>query len=125
MYSNIVHDVDDYTSASSVAVNSAGVLFVALVVNPPDPTKDGIPENQYCVIKRIDPVTKSNTPVKYLFARDSRAMIVAEGADPNSDSGKYGNVSIAIHGSDIYIVLEIRYEGVNKQRWGILKGIAV
>lgn len=125
MFSNIVHESDHYTSSISSAFNSAGILFVACVMNPPDPIKDNRPDTQYCVIKRIDPVTKENREVKRLYARDSYTMIVNEGADPASDTGKYGNVSISIHGNDIAIVLEMRYAGVNKQRWGLLRGLAI
>src|SRR5690348_6216066 len=116
MFSNIVHDTEYYTSSIASAVNAAGVYFVACVINPPGGT-----DTQYCIVKRIDPITKENKEVKRLYASDSRVLIVAEGGDYNT-SGKYGNVTIAICGNDILIALEMRYNNVNKQRWGILRG---
>lgn len=119
MYSNIVHDCEYYTSSISCAVNAAGILFVACVINPPGGT-----DTQYCAIHRINTLTKENIQIKCLYARDSRALIVSEGGDYNT-SGKYGNVAIAINGADIHIVLETRYDNVNKQRWGVLKGLGI
>lgn len=119
MFSNIIHDTAFYTSSIASAVNAAGIVFVACVINPP-----GGVDTQYCMIKRIDPVTKENREVKCLFARDSRTLIVAEGGD-YATSGKYGNVTISIAGNDIFIVLEMRYDNINKQRWGVLRGLAV
>lgn len=117
MFSHIVEDVPYYTSSISVATNDKGILFVAAVINPPG----GI-DTQYCVIKRIDTTTGENRDVARLWARDSRSMILSEGGDPNLTNGKYGNVAIGIHGDDIKIVLEMRYDNINKQRWGVLKG---
>ncbi len=119
-FSNIIHPEDYYTASISSAVNSAGIYFVAMVINPPG----GI-DTQYCVIHRVDVATKESKEIKRIYARDSRALIISEGADPLSTNGKYGNVSIAIHGSDIFIALEMRYNNINKQRWGIFRGIAV
>lgn len=117
-FSNIVHDTEYYTSNIATAVNSGGILFIAAIIND---KKAG----QYCVIHRIDTKTKENKEVARLWSKDSEIMILAEGANPELVNGKYGNVSISISGDDIYIVLEIRYNGINKQRWGILKGKAI
>lgn len=121
-FSNIVHNEEAYTSSVSSAYNAAGILFVAAVINPPG----GI-DTQYCVIHRIDTTTKENKEIKRLYAKDSRALIIAEGADPLSTNGKYGNVTISINPltNDIGIVLEMRYDNINKQRWGVLRGLAV
>lgn len=120
MFSNIIHESDYYTSSISLAHNGAGIIFAAVIINPPGGT-----DTQYCVIKRIDPITKENREVTRLYARDSRAVILSEGADPTLANGKYGNVAITIIGDDIAIGLEMRYNNVNKQRWGILRGKAV
>ena len=124
-FSNIVFDSPYYTSAIASAVNAAGVLFVACVINPPDLVKDNIPDAQFCVIRRVDPVTKETRTVKTINARDSYDFIVREGADPEKASGKYGAVALSIHGADIYLTMTIRYNDITKQRWALLKGLAV
>src|SRR5690349_5767676 len=119
MYSHIVEDSKYYTSSIASAVNDAGILFVAAVINKP--------QDQYCVIKRIDVNSGIVSEVVKLHANDSRALILSEGGNPDPEvvNGKYGNVAISIHGNDIYIVLEMRYDGVNKQRWGVLRNKAL
>ncbi len=120
MYSNVVENEPYYTSSISSAYNKDGILFVACVINPP-----GGLMTQYCVIKRIDTITKENTEVAKLYARDSRAFLIREGAPETQNCGKYGNVSISIHEEDIAITLEMRYGEMNMQRWGVLRGKAI
>lgn len=115
MFSNIAHDSNRYTASSSIAVNSAGIIFTAVVI---------LGDDQYMAINRINPANKENREIFRIYAKDQRLFNISEGADPAKMNGKYGNVSIDILGEDIYLLLEIRYDDVNKQRWAILKGMA-
>lgn len=117
MYTHIVHESQYYTSSSSIAVNATGIIFAAVVINPPN--------NQYIAIHRIDPSSGENREILRLTAKDQRDFNISEGADPSLLNGKYGNVDIDIHGADIYLIAEIRYDNINKQRWAILKGRAI
>lgn len=114
MFSNIVHDSPYYCSSSSIAAKN-GIEYHANVINDPD--------GQYCVFTRVDSTTKATIELKRIYARDSREFNIREGADPNKDNGKYGNVSIAIDGSDLHFVIEVRYDGVNKPRFGVFRGL--
>jgi len=119
-FPNYVHKEEFHQSSSTVACSASGIIFAAVVVNPPD----GI-ETQYCVVKRIDPTTNENREIHRFLAKDSEAYALANGADPTLINGKFGGVDIAVRGNDLVVVLEIRTNSINLPKWIVLKGKAV
>lgn len=117
-FTNIIHDSQHYCSSSSGDIRD-GIMYGAAVINPPG----GI-DTQYCVIERVDTVTDTRKELRRFLAKDSKAFAISQGADPNKDNGKYGNVTLRLDGNDIYLVLEVRMNGVNKPKWIKLEGYA-
>lgn len=116
-------DVDKHCIWTASASNAAGIIFT---VNTFGTSVD----TQYAVITRYDPklpVQKDSNPceIQRFYARDSRAYLLAHGADPLLSNGKYGNIGIAISGSDIALCIELRVDDVNKPWPFVLRGKAV
>ena len=96
-----------YTSSIQSAADSYGNVYYAIVLNPPG----GI-DTQYCQVVKLTPAL-AIVPLRTIYARDSRAWLLAHGCDPDLTNGKYGNVSIAVRGSDLVLGFEQRINNVN------------
>lgn len=114
-FSNIVHETKHYCSASAITIRN-GIAYCANVINKP--------KDQYTVITRVNTRTGETKELRRLHARDSEAYAIKEGADPTLNNGKHGNVGISVEGADIYLILEVRINDINKPKWIVLKGLA-
>ena len=117
------HDIDKHCIWTACASNNAGVIFTVNVFGTQVDT-------QYAVVTRFDtkqPSLAGVNPkeIKRLYARNSKAWLLANGADPLLDNGKYGNIGIAISDDDIVLVIEMRVDGVNRPWPFILRNLAV
>lgn len=118
-FTNILHDVSYYCSNSAGVVRD-GIMYSAHVINPPGGT-----DTQYTVVIRTDLASDTKQELRRFTAKDSKAYALAQGADPNLDNGKHGNVAIALDGADLYLILEVRMNSVNKPKWIPLRGYAI
>lgn len=122
---NIVymHDENRHSLWTASCSNSAGIVFTVNVFGTQV-------RDQEAVITRYDPkqqVIKNTNPklIKVLKAFDSATYLLQNGADPNLDNGKYGNIGIAISGNDIVLIMEIRVNGINKPLPFVLRGAGI
>lgn len=121
-FTNLLGDYPFYCSSSSGDVKN-GIMYSAAVYNPAGGTA-----TQFCEVVRVDTALGPTAPRQILrtfYAKDSKAFAIQQGADPDLDNGKYGNVTISVDGEDIYLVLEVRMNSVNKPKWIKLAGYAV
>lgn len=120
-FTNLIGDHPYYCSSSSGDVKN-GVMYSAAVYNPTGGT-----QTQFCEVTRVDTKLGPGAPIQVLrtfYARDSKAFAIQQGASPELDNGKYGNVTLSVDGEDIYLVLEVRMNSINKPKWVKLEGYA-
>jgi len=114
-----LHPADGaYTSSIQSVTDAHGNVYFVLVLNPPG----GI-ATQYCQIIKVTPQNQV-IPIRTIYARDSHDWLIAHGADPMLTNGKYGNVSIAVRGSDLVLGFEQRINNTNTTTLVVLPGYA-
>lgn len=117
------YDIDKHCIWTACCNNAAGIIFTVNLFGTNADT-------QYAVVTRFDatqPIQANVNPkeIKRFYARDSKAYLLANGANPLLSNGKYGNIGIAVAKDDLVLVIELRVDDVNKPWPFVLRGLAV